>query len=185
MRAVSSVRIIGGRWRGRKLPVLGEAGLRPTPDRVRETLFNWLLPTINGAVVLDLCAGTGVLGLEALSRGASKALFVEKNAKLCAAIRQMCGVLDAEAEVIQQDVSELNIVATDRKFDLVFLDPPYQSNLYPQVIAKLIEGNHLAENALIYIETSTKMLANFVPKSWQKVRSKSAGDVRYEIFQIA
>ena len=184
VRALSSVRIIGGRWRGRKLPILNEAGLRPTPDRVRETLFNWLMPTIRGAVVLDVCAGTGVLGFEALSRGASKVLFIESNTKLCGAMREMRGVLEADAEVIQQNVTNLSLARTDQKFDLVFLDPPYQSDLYSEVIAQLIEGNHFAKNALMYIETSTKAAVNFAPESWQKVRSKTTGDVRYELFQI-
>jgi 16S rRNA (guanine966-N2)-methyltransferase len=185
VRALSSVRIIGGRWRGRKLPVLNEAGLRPTPDRVRETLFNWLMPTIQDTVVLDICAGTGVLGFEALSRGASKVLFIESNKKLCGAIREIREVLDAEAEVIQQNATDLGLVLTERKFDLVFLDPPYQSDLYFEVITQLVEGNYFAKNALMYIETSTNAVVNFVPESWQKIRSKTAGDVRYELFQIA
>ena len=185
MSAQSSVRIIGGSWRGRKLPLLSEAGLRPTPDRVRETLFNWLMPTIVGTIVLDACAGSGVLGIEALSRGASKVFFIENNVKLCSTIRKMCGVLEADAEVIQHDVSKLNLVLTGKKFDLVFLDPPYQSGLYSEVIAQLIEGDHFAKKALMYIETSTKSVVNFVPKSWLKLRSKTAGHVRYEVYQIA
>lgn len=183
MSAQSSVRIVGGAWRGRKVPVHEVDGLRPTPDRVRETLFNWLMPTISGAVVLDICAGTGVLGLEALSRGASKVFFVEQNKMLCHAITEMCKVLGADAEVIQSDAGQLaDEVLSGKQFDLVFLDPPYQSKLYTPVIEYLLQGNYFAKNAHVYIETSANSEVDFIPLGWQQFRSNRAGDVQYELY---
>ena len=183
MSSQSSVRIVGGVWRGRKVPVHEVDGLRPTPDRVRETLFNWLMPTISGAVVLDICAGTGVLGLEALSRGASKVFFVEQNKMLCDAITGMCEVLEADAEIIQGDAGQLaDEVLFGKQFDLVFLDPPYQSKLYTPVIEHLLQGSFFAKNAHVYIETSVNLKVDFIPRGWQQFRSKHAGDVRYELY---
>ncbi|MBT5031669.1 MAG: 16S rRNA (guanine(966)-N(2))-methyltransferase RsmD [Proteobacteria bacterium] len=183
MSVQSSVRIVGGAWRGRKVPVCEVEGLRPTPDRVRETLFNWLMPTISGAVVLDICAGTGVLGLEALSRGASKVFFVEQNKRLCQAISEMCEVLQADAEVVLADAGQMaDEVLSGKQFDLVFLDPPYQSKLYAPVIERLMQGNCFARNAQVYIETSANSEVDFIPMGWQQFRSKRAGDVRYELY---
>ena len=125
-RAISTgVRIVGGRWRGRQLAIPAGTEVRPTPDRVRETLFNWLAASLPGARCLDLFAGTGVLGLEALSRGASHAWFVERDAVLVQALRARTRELEAEARVSRRDVLELLASPPMQRFDVVFVDPPY------------------------------------------------------------
>ena len=132
----TGVRIVGGRWRGRRLAVPAGTGVRPTPDRVRETLFNWLAPNLPGAQCLDLFAGTGVLGLEALSRGAAATTFVERDAVLVRALEEHVGVLAAEAQVFQDDALNFLSSRPQRTFDVVFVDPPYATGL-AQVLEKL------------------------------------------------
>jgi len=151
--APGSVRIIGGRWRGTRLPVADVAGLRPTSDRVRETLFNWLQPTLPGARVLDLFAGSGALGLEALSRGAREALLVERDAKLAESLRQTVARLNAqdEAQVAAVDALALLRAPLHGRFDIVFLDPPFAANPWPAVFAALPPW--LADEARVYVES--------------------------------
>ena len=123
------LRIVAGEWRGRRLPVLDQPGLRPTPDRVRETLFNWLAPLITGARCLDLFAGSGALGFEAASRGAGRVAMIEKSANLVRVLRENRLLLDArQVEVIQADAG-LWLAGQAEPFDLVFLDPPFAENL--------------------------------------------------------
>ncbi len=143
------VRIVGGRWRGRRLAVAAGTDARPTPDRVRETLFNWLAPSVAGAQCLDLFAGTGALGLEALSRGAAGATFVEREAALVRAIKEHSTELAAEARVIHGDAMEFLSSPPERRFDVVFVDPPYSMDL-GQVLERLpvwLEAEHL-----VYVE---------------------------------
>ena len=151
--ARGSVRIIGGRWRGTRLPVLEAAGLRPTSDRVRETLFNWLASALPGARVLDLFAGSGALGLEALSRGAGEALLVERDAKLAESLRQTVARLDAgnEARVVVADALAFLRAPLHGRFDLVFLDPPFAADLWPAAFAALPPW--LADDAWLYVES--------------------------------
>lgn len=144
-----TVRIIGGRWRGRRIAIPHGTAVRPTPDRVRETVFNWLSGAIPGAVCLDLFAGTGVFGLEALSRGAREAWFVERDAELARALRARSEELHAEARVVQTGVEALLRQAPQRRFDVVFLDPPYQQALEP-LLAHLEPW--LAASAQVYVE---------------------------------
>lgn len=123
-----AVRIIGGSWRRRRIAIPGSVNLRPTPDRVRETLFNWLAPVLPGAVCLDLFAGTGVLGLESLSRGAARAVLVEHDPQVAGALRRITGELAAPAEIICEDA--LAYLARAREsFDVVFVDPPYTASV--------------------------------------------------------
>ena len=161
------------------------SGLRPTPDRVRETIFNWLMPVVDGAQVLDLCAGTGALGLEALSRGASHALFVEQNRRLCEGIREYIAELNAQAEVSCRGVEQLATTVQGRQFDLVFIDPPYQANLYSLVFDQLVTTNCLRQDSWIYLESHARDDAPDVPVRWMPYRSRVAGDVRYELYRLA
>jgi len=125
------IRIIGGDWRGRRVPIPRGTAVRPTPDRVRETLFNWLAQVLPGARCLDLFAGTGILGLEALSRGAAEAWFVEKDPVLSAALEDQIGRLQANARSITGEAAKWLAGPAQGAFDVVFLDPPYEMNLVP------------------------------------------------------
>ena len=147
------VRIVGGRWRGRRLVIPPRTEVRPTPDRVRETLFNWLAPSLPGARCLDLFAGTGVLGLEALSRGAAVTTFVEYDAVLVRALEDRIGALAAEARVFHEDALDFLASRPRRPFDIVFVDPPYATGL-AQVLAKLAAW--LAPGHLVYVERPVK-----------------------------
>ena len=145
----TGVRIVGGRWRGWRLAVPAGTDVRPTPDRVRETLFNWLAPSLPGAQCLDLFAGTGVLGLEALSRGAAETTFVERDTVLVRALEERIGALAAEARVFHEDALKFLASRPQRPFDIVFLDPPYSTGL-AQVLEKLVAW--LAPGHLVYVE---------------------------------
>lgn len=173
------LRLIGGEFRRRLLPVLDSPGLRPTPDRVRETLFNWLATATPGARVLDLFAGTGALGLEAISRGARASLFVERDARVAQALGANLETLGAaqRGRVITADA--LAFLATPPAdatppFTLVFLDPPFRQQL-AQPCCEWLERGWLAEEAYIYVETESE-LAPQVPGSWQLHREVRAGD---------
>jgi 16S rRNA (guanine966-N2)-methyltransferase len=155
--APGSVRIIGGRWRGTRLPVVAAAGLRPTSDRARETLFNWLQPALPGARVLDLFAGSGALGLEALSRGAGEALLVERDRDAAESLRQTIARLHAndEAQVVVADALAFLRAPLHGRFDIVFLDPPFAASLWPSVFDALAPW--LADDAWLYVESPAGM----------------------------
>ena len=180
--ARGSVRIIGGRWRGTRLPVLDAAGLRPTSDRVRETLFNWLAPVLPGARVLDLFAGSGALGLEALSRGAGEALLVERDAKLAESLRQTVARLDAgnEAQVVVADAPAFLRAPLHGRFDLAFLDPPFAANLWPAAFAALPPW--LADDAWLYVE-SPPAAAIEPGKGFRLHREGRTRDARYALYR--
>lgn len=179
--ARGQVRIIGGIWRGRKITVPDVAGLRPTPDRVRETVFNWLQFPIQGAYCLDLFAGSGALGFEALSRGAAHVVMVDQSPQVVNLLRQEAVILGANnAEVYQGQVpQQLKLPA--RPFDIVFLDPPFHENLLLPTCFYLEEKSFLADNAYIYLESKDVLNADVLPSSWQIVKSKSAGQVAYHL----
>src|SRR3990167_10966830 len=143
------VRIIGGKWRSRRLKIPSIQGLRPTPDRVRETLFNWLAPTITGAYCLDLFAGTGALGIEALSRGAAYVVFVDQSAEVVALLKEELKTLQVENAFIYQATVPTQLQAVDHSFDIVFLDPPYSENLLLPSCYYLEENGFLAQPAQI------------------------------------
>lgn len=173
------MRIIGGRWRGTKLAVPDRPGLRPSSDRVRETLFNWLLPVVPGARVLDLFAGTGALGLEALSRGAAHATLVERDPGLAAALRDVVGRLQAEAIVVAQDaLAWLPGQATP--FDLVFLDPPFADGLWERALVAL--APRLAADAWVYVEAPAGTVPAVSP-DWVLHREGQTRDVRYALYR--
>jgi len=175
------VRIVGGQWRGRRLAVAAAGGLRPTPDRVRETLFNWLQPVIEGARCLDLFAGTGVLGFEALSRGAAEAVLVEADGQAVAGLRDNARRLGAGgAHIVQADVLSW-LGGTPSAFHVVFLDPPYRRDLLAPCCACLEQGGWLAPGAYIYLEAEAELGVPVVPQGWSVVRSKRAGQVGYHL----
>ena len=179
------IRIIGGRWRGRRLAVPPGKGLRPTPDRVRETLFNWLAARLAGARCLDLFAGSGALGLEALSRGAAKAVLVERAAPVARHLREQVATLGAEgATVVQSDARrflEGEVAAAGGPFELVFLDPPFDSNLLDPAMAALEAGGWLAEGAAIHVESPAGGAEPAWPEGWQPHRGHVHGEVRYDL----
>ncbi|MCC5881238.1 MAG: 16S rRNA (guanine(966)-N(2))-methyltransferase RsmD [Halomonas sp.] len=172
------LRIIGGEFRRRLLPVLDRPGLRPTPDRVRETLFNWLAAATPGARVLDLFAGTGALGLEALSRGATEALFVERDPQVALALGNNLQTLGAGDRGTVHSGDALALVAnapTDTPpFSLVFVDPPFRQDLAGLCCERLEQG-WLTEDAWIYLETETGLEVD-IPKRWSLHREVRAGD---------
>jgi len=176
------LRIIGGAWRGRKLRFPAGSPIRPTPDRVRETLFNWLGARVAGARALDLFAGSGALGLEALSRGAAAVTFVEQEGRAAHALRELLGAWGARgAQVVRADAVAF-LAGSPRAADLVFLDPPFDSGLLPTV-APLLEAGWLAPGALIYLEHPARSALPSLPASWQARRDKRAGEVGYHLFQ--
>ncbi|KQQ59325.1 16S rRNA (guanine(966)-N(2))-methyltransferase RsmD [Pseudomonas sp. Leaf129] len=178
------LRIIGGQWRSRKLGFPEAPGLRPTPDRVRETLFNWLAAHIEGAKVLDAFTGSGALYLEALSRGASMALALDANATAIASLRHNLDLLGcATGQLLQSDALKYLETQTPSAFDLVFLDPPFHQNLLPATCMLLEEKGWLAERAWIYTESETPPSALQMPATWRLHREKKAGQVYYSLWQ--
>ncbi|NIC05885.1 16S rRNA (guanine(966)-N(2))-methyltransferase RsmD [Billgrantia bachuensis] len=172
------LRIIGGEFRRRLLPVLDSPGLRPTPDRVRETLFNWLAAATPGARVLDLFAGTGALGLEALSRGAATALFVERDGQVARALGNNLDTLGATERGRVHDGDALALLAAGpvglAPFTLAFLDPPFRQGLAEPCCERLEQG-WLTPDAWIYLETETALEVR-VPTTWSLHREVRAGD---------
>ena len=177
------LRIIGGRWRGRRLSIPEEEGLRPTPDRVRETLFNWLQPYIDGANCLDLFAGSGALCLEALSRGAGRVVMVEKAAHVVEQLRRHVVMLEAgNATVTQADAIDF-LRQAPQAFDIIFLDPPFRSDLIARC-AELVESHGwIKPGGLIYVEAPSQLEVLPLPVTWQLIRSKVAGRVGYHLAQ--
>lgn len=176
------LRIIGGRWRGRKVHFPANEALRPTPDRVRETLFNWLMPIIDGARCLDLFAGSGVLGLEALSRGASESVFVDTHRQSIDAIKETCNVFAAEGASFHVTDAVQFLNGTPRQFNIVFLDPPYVSSLLAQTALLLQQRQWLAGNAYIYVEHDQHFDPATLPSQWELHRQKQAGQVCFSLY---
>ncbi len=188
----NQLRIIGGEWRGRKLRFPDAPNLRPTPDRVRETVFNWLMPVVNGAQCLDLFAGSGALGLEALSRGAAFTTFVDSHKKVTQALQGHLDLLNAndKAEVLQMDgikfLSHAKSLNSDAKvYDLVFLDPPYHLDFMQKVVPLLEENDWLTDNAMVYLEIEKRQSLPELPENWKQLKEKTAGEVNYFLFQCS
>jgi 16S rRNA (guanine966-N2)-methyltransferase len=178
------VRIIAGRLRGSRLAVPDRPGLRPTPDRVRETLFNWLAPVIDGARCLDLFAGTGALGIEALSRGASECALIESDRDLARRLRENIERLKVEgARVIETDAMAY-LSGTAQRFDIAFVDPPFGANLWSESMRRLETRGWLAESAWIYVESPLDA-APEPPPRWMLHRENRAGAVRYALYRRA
>ncbi|WPD74260.1 16S rRNA (guanine(966)-N(2))-methyltransferase [Dickeya fangzhongdai] len=181
--APGQIRIIGGQWRGRKLPVPDSPGLRPTTDRVRETLFNWLAPVIAQSRCLDCFAGSGALGLEALSRYAAHATLLEAERNVARQLTQNLSLLRADnAEVVNADTLQWLAKPAPQPYDVVFLDPPFRRGLLDDTLRLLEAGDWLAEEAWIYIETEAENRTLAIPSTWTLHREKTAGQVSYRLY---
>jgi 16S rRNA (guanine966-N2)-methyltransferase len=179
------LRIVAGNWRSRLLEIAHVEGLRPTSERIRETLFNWLAPQIHGARCLDLYAGTGALGLEALSRGAASAVFVEVSRVAAQQLKTNIDLLKAEkATVLQQDALEYLHSKPEEKFDIVFLDPPFAADLLDETCRLLVQKQLLEEGALVYLEQDRSKAEPELPEGCQVLKNKTAGNVRYMLAQV-
>jgi 16S rRNA (guanine966-N2)-methyltransferase len=177
------VRIIGGEWRGRKLPVPEAEGLRPTSDRVRETLFNWLQFSLAGRHCLDAFTGSGALAIEALSRGAAQVTAVERDPKVAKQLRELLTPLAGERlHLLNADVLQWLQGEPEAPFDLVFLDPPFHQGLLEPTCQLLEERGWLADNALIYIEQEKQGEPIALPVNWSLQKDKQAGEVRFGLY---
>ena len=182
--APGEVRVISGKWRGRKLAVLDAEGLRPTTDRVKETLFNWLMHDISGAKVLDCFAGSGSLAFEALSRHASHATLVEREALQARQLQQNISKLQCDnAKVLQQDCLGYLSATANNQFDVVFIDPPFRKQLALPCCNALEQNNWLAQQALIYLETEKELQVSELPANWRLLKEKIAGQLAYRLYQ--
>jgi 16S rRNA (guanine966-N2)-methyltransferase len=183
-RGQGQLRIIGGEWRSRRFAFPDAEGLRPTPDRVRETLFNWLAPYLSGARVLDPFTGSGALYLEALSRGASMALALDLNPNAIASLRKHLDALNCgQGQLLQSDALRYLDSQAATPFDLVFLDPPFNRNLLLPACELLESRGWLAEHAWIYTESESAPSSLGLPANWRLYREKKAGQVHYALWE--
>lgn len=175
------MRIIGGAWRGRLIDFPDAPELRPTPDRVRETLFNWLQALVPGARCLDLYAGSGALGFEAASRGAAQVVMVDADAKVCAELRRQAERLGATQVQVVHATAEAFLRGAPAPFDLVFLDPPFHRGLLAPALAQLLQHALLKPGARLYLEAEAELGEPPLPAGWRLLRSKRAGEVGYHL----
>lgn len=180
----NQLRIIGGEWRSRRLDFPDVEGLRPTPDRVRETLFNWLMPVIQGARCLDLFTGSGALGLEALSRGAAEVVMVDRDPRVIATLRGHLQLLKAERATLLQQSALDYLQGTATPFDLVFLDPPFRQGLLEPALQLLSAHGWLAPGARLYIEQESEQTPVTLPEDWEILRELKAGQVLCRLVRI-
>ncbi len=180
----NQVRIIAGRWRGRKLAFPTAQNLRPTPDRIRETLFNWLAPWLTGSHCLDLFAGSGALGFEAVSRGAARVVMVERDRVIVQALRDNRQRLaGGEIEIVHQDGAGY-LCGLPQPFDVVFLDPPFsETDTLHRAMQVLTESGWLKAGAHIYLERPAKAQQPSLPAGWELLRDKQAGQVRFQLYR--
>lgn len=180
----NQLRIVGGVHGGRKLRFPDAPGLRPTSDRVRETLFNWLQPVIQGARCLDLFAGSGALGFEAASRGAGEVIGVEMNPKVARQLRENAGLLKLRQwQLVQADALKWLADTPVSPFDVVFLDPPFAEDLMLQSVQLLEQHGWLTDQALVYLEMDAADTLPVLPETWHKLREKRAGQVAYSLYR--
>ena len=179
------LRIVAGNWRSRLLDIAEVEGLRPTSERIRETLFNWLAPTLHGSRCLDLYAGTGALGLEALSRGAAEAVFVERSPVAARQLQKNIDLLDARgASVVTQGALDYLQREASGPFDLVFLDPPFADDLLEETCRLLAARGLLAAGARVYLEQDLAKPEPRLPDNWTIKKNKTAGNVRYLLAMV-
>jgi len=183
IRVSNKLRIIGGAWRSRQILFEDVPGLRPTPARVRETLFNWLQVDIINSRCLDLYAGSGALGFEAASRGARQVVQVENNPKAVQKLRDNSAVLAANQITVVQQAVESFLQTTAAGFDLVFLDPPFGKDLISAACLQLQQNGWLANHAKIYVEAERQINLTEMPANWRMLKHKTAGEVGYYLFQ--
>lgn len=176
------IRIIGGQWRGRKLPVPDSPGLRPTTDRVRETLFNWLAPSMVDARCLDCFAGSGALGLEALSRYAASTTLLEMERHVAQQLQKNLATLKAEHGKVVNTNTLTYLNQSGTPHDVVFVDPPFRKGLLEETLNLLEVNGWLADGALIYVESEVENGLPSVPANWSLHREKIAGQVAYRLY---
>ena len=180
------LRIVAGKWRSRLLDIADVPGLRPTSERVRETLFNWLAPCIQGARCLDLYAGTGALGFEALSRGATQVVFVDNSPRAIKAIEKSATMLDAAGAVVHKgDATDYLRKASPADFDIVFLDPPFADDRLGDLCRQIDEYGILAPGGRVYLEQDRTKPGVVLPVRWRILKNKTAGNVRYMLAELA
>ena len=178
------LKIIGGQWRSRIIQFEDAPGLRPTPGRLRETLFNWLQSDVPGSRCLDLFSGSGALGFEAASRGASAVVMVESNPKTVEGLRRSVVSLQADkVEVKSQRAEEFLSTSNDQRYDLVFMDPPFDKDMAASICQKLESGQKLTVGAKIYVEIAKQQTLDDMPENWKLLKQSQAGDVRCFLFQ--
>lgn len=175
------IRIIGGLYRGKKLHFPDIEGLRPTPDRVRETLFNWLMNDIKGSYCLDAFAGSGALGLEAYSRGANQVVLIEQSHIAFSQLQKNISHFHSSNLVLKKTDTLLYLQQTKEQFDIIFLDPPFAKNFIPQCLEHILQYNVLKPGGLVYIESPNFIETN--PLQWLEIKSKKAGQVFYSLLQ--
>ena len=182
------IRIIGGQWRGRKLPVLNAEGLRPTTDRNKETLFNWLMPYVNGARCLDVFAGSGGLGLEALSRYASHCDFIELDKHAAAQLESNLALLKANeaasAIVHQGDALSILNSMSAAPYDIVFVDPPFAKDLVLPSLTSLEKNNRVQSGSVVYLEHESSLTTPPLPDNWQIIKEKQTSALRYMLIEV-
>jgi 16S rRNA (guanine966-N2)-methyltransferase len=176
-----SVRIIGGQYRGKKLYIPDVEGLRPTPDRVKETLFSWLMTDIRGARCLDAFAGSGALGFEAYSRGAKRVILVESSPKAYANLKRVASSFNSTNLLVVNARAQDYFRQTVEYFDIVFLDPPFTKNYLPQCLKLLAHSNLLVNGGLVYLESAEKQCID--SSYWQEQKSKQAGQVNFGLYK--
>ncbi|WP_109441686.1 16S rRNA (guanine(966)-N(2))-methyltransferase RsmD [Acinetobacter haemolyticus] len=177
----NQLRIIGGEWKRRVLPFASIEGLRPTPDRVRETLFNWLMWDIQNAQVLDLCSGSGALGFEALSRGAAQVVMIEPNVTQARYLKDNLQLLKTQNCRLIISTAQQALNKLTEQFDVVFLDPPYSLDLWQEL--STLADPLIKDNAYIYVEADRELSQIQLPASWQKIKETKAGQVRAVLYQ--
>jgi 16S rRNA (guanine966-N2)-methyltransferase len=178
------LRIIGGKWRSRKLTFPAVEGLRPSPSRVRETLFNWLTPFLTSSHCLDLFAGCGALGFEALSRGADSVTMVEQNRQVVNQLEENKRLLQADAiTILTQDATDTNKL--NGSFDIIFCDPPFNKGLIEPLLSRLNLSDILNPSTLIYVESEKKLKTIQLPSGWNLLKEKSMGDVRCRLIKVS
>ena len=182
--AEGQLRIIGGTWRGRKLTFPALEGLRPTPDRVRETLFNWLAPVIPGAHCLDLFAGSGALGLEALSRGAGQVDFVDAAPVAVKQLQSNLDLLKSDCGQVSHAQAQQFLSNCAGAYDVIFLDPPFGMGLLEQCVPLLQRPGLLKQKVWVYIETGRDEQLPTLPSCWRLHREKTAGQVCYRLYAV-
>jgi 16S rRNA (guanine966-N2)-methyltransferase len=178
------LRIIGGTWRSRKIDIPELAEIRPTPDRVRETLFNWLSPVISGAYCLDLFAGSGALSFEALSRGARHVVMVDKSPIVIKSLRSIAQKLGSENITLYQGCAPEDIILPNEAFDIVFLDPPFHQNLIAPSCEWLVKQKLVNANSYIYIETEKNQDTLNIPVNWHVLKEGKTKQIKYYLVKI-
>ena len=182
----NSLRIIGGTWRSRRIQFIDSPKIRPTPDRVRETLFNWLASNINGATCLDLFAGSGALGFEAISRGADQAVLVEEDTRIAAMLNEQKDQFNTQTIEIRNQNALTYLQNENQQYDVIFLDPPFDSDLLEKVIPIILKQQLLNDHGLLYVESAVQQNSikslEILLETLSCIREKESGEVRYALY---